>query len=60
VRRKRVAPNPKPSDAEARLAAIAWAEFLFDEYQLEKQKQLTLSKENVTVEKLTNHDKLYS
>jgi hypothetical protein len=60
VRRKHAAPNPKPADDEVRLAAIAWAEFLYEEYQLEKQKQLTLSKENVTVEKLTNHDKLNS
>jgi hypothetical protein len=47
-------------EEDARLAAKAWAEFLYDEYQLEKQKQLTLSKESVTVEKLTNHDKLYT
>lgn len=50
----------EPTEEEIRLAAAAWAEFLYDEYQLEKQKRLTLSKKHVTVEKLTHHDKLNS
>jgi hypothetical protein len=50
----------EPTEEETRLAAAAWAEFLYDEYCLEKQKRLTLGKKHVTVEKLTNHDKLNS
>jgi hypothetical protein len=47
-------------EEDVRLAARDWAEFLYDEYCLEKQKRLILSKKHVTVEKLTNHDKLNS
>jgi hypothetical protein len=50
----------KPSREEAQQAAAAWAEFLYEEYWLEKQNGLNLSKKHVTVEKLTNHDKLNS
>jgi hypothetical protein len=32
-------------------AARAWAEFLYDEYTLEKHKQLLLGKEDTTMEK---------
>jgi hypothetical protein len=32
-------------------AARVWAEFLFDEYMLEKHKQLLLAKQDTTMEK---------
>jgi hypothetical protein len=48
----------KPSQEETKLAAMAWAEFLFDEYQLQKHNRLLLKENSTTMEKLTNHDKL--
>ena len=33
---------PKPSKAELSKQALAWAEFLYNEYLLEKHKQLLL------------------
>ena len=56
--RKRVAPQrvvltQKPTKEEVRLAAVAWAEFLYDEYCIDKQKQLILNKKRTTMEKLT-------
>jgi len=65
VGRRRVVPkyavsNQKPTNEEVKLAAMAWAEFLYDEYCLDKHKQLLLGKKRRTIEKLTNHDKLNS
>ena len=65
MRRKQATPNhavppQELPNEEVRLAAKAWAEFLYEEYCLEKQKRLILSKKHVTVEKLTNHDRLNS
>lgn len=61
--RKRVtlryaASSQKPTKEEVKLAAMAWAEFLYDEYCLDKHKQLLLAEKHRTIEKLTNHDKL--
>ena len=61
--RKRVtlryaASSQKPTKEEIKLAAVAWAEFLYDEYCLDKHKQLLLGKNSTTIERLTNHDKL--
>jgi hypothetical protein len=58
VPKKGITQAQKLSTEEASLAAKAWAEFLYDEYQLEKQKQLISDKKRTTMEKLTNHDKL--
>jgi len=53
-------PNQRPTKEEVKLAAMAWAEFLYDEYCLDKKKQLILGEKHITIEKLTNHDKLNS
>lgn len=60
---KRVKPtdavlSQKPTKEEVKLAAMAWAEFLYDEYRLEKQNKLLLSEKRTKMEKLTNHGKL--
>ena len=57
---KYVVPNQRPTKEEVKLAAMAWAEFLYDEYCLDKKKQLILGEKHITIEKLTNHDKLNS
>ncbi len=44
-------PDRKPSMEEKRAAAKAWARFLYDEYMLEKHKQLLLDKQDKTMEK---------
>ena len=48
------------SKDEKQLAARAWAEFLYEEYCLEKQNRLILCDKRRTIKKLTNHDKLNS
>jgi hypothetical protein len=48
----------KPSTEEASLAAKAWAEFLYEEYCLEKQKRLRSNEKGIKIERLTNHDQL--
>jgi hypothetical protein len=57
---KRAMLSQKPSEEEVRLAARDWAEFLYDEYCIEKHNQLLLGKKRRTIKKLTNHDKLNS
>lgn len=37
------------SKQEVRAAAMAWAEFLYDEYMLKKQKQLLLSEKDTKI-----------
>ena len=39
-----------PTLEEKRAAAKAWARFLYDEYMLEKHKQLQLDKQDKTME----------
>lgn len=41
----------KPSKEELRQAALAWAEFLYDEYMLKKRKQLLLDCQDKTIER---------
>lgn len=43
-------PTSEPPKDEVKLAAMAWAEFLYDEYMLEKHKQLLLSEQDTTME----------
>ena len=38
-----------PSKQEVTQAALAWAEFLYDEYMLKKHKQLLLYKQQYTL-----------
>ena len=57
---KNVAQNQKPTEEEVKVAAMAWAEFLYEEYCREKQNQLILERKCSTIKKLTNHDKLNS
>lgn len=38
------------SKQEVRAAAMAWAEFLYDEFILEKHKQLLLDEQDTTIE----------
>ena len=40
----------KPSKAELSEQALAWAEFLYDEYVLEKHKQLLLEGQQPNIE----------
>ena len=43
--------KPKQSSKqEVRAAAMAWAEFLYDEYMLQKQKRLLLSYKDTKIE----------
>jgi len=42
-------PIPEPPKDEVTLAAMAWAEFLYDEYILAKHKQLLLDKRDITI-----------
>ncbi len=44
-----VAAQPEPSKQEVTQAALAWAEFLYDEYMLKKHKQLLLDKRHTTI-----------
>jgi hypothetical protein len=57
---KRAILSQRSTEEDVRLAAREWAEFLYEEYCLEKQNSLNLSEKHVTVEKLTNHDRLNS
>jgi hypothetical protein len=43
-------PQPEPSKRELSQAALAWAEYLYDECTLEKHKQLLSSEQNTTIE----------
>jgi hypothetical protein len=45
-----MANSPKPIKAELQREALAWAEFLYDEYMLAKHKQLLLSKQHTKIE----------
>lgn len=38
-----------PSEQEVTRAALAWAEFLYDEFMLKKHKQLLLDKQRSTL-----------
>ena len=42
---------------EVKAAAVAWAEYLYEEYCLKKQKRLISTKNGTTMKELTNHDK---
>ncbi len=41
---------PEPSRQEVSQAALAWAEFLYDEYMHKKHKQLLLDKRQSTLD----------
>ncbi len=43
-------PPPEPSRDEVRLEALAWAEFLYDEYMLKKHKQLLLDNQDFKID----------
>lgn len=45
-----MAQQPKPTKKELQQAALAWAEFLYDEYMLKKHKQLLLGKPDKKIE----------
>ena len=58
VKTTHVAVSQKTVHEEEVLAAKAWAEFLLEEYLLEKQNELLLDRKRTTMKELTNHDKL--
>ena len=48
--KRQALPQPEPSKSELSQAALAWAEYLYDEYTLETHKQLLSSEQNTTIE----------
>ncbi len=47
---RKPAKQPDPTNLEVSRAALAWAEFLYDEYMLKKHEQLLLDKRQSTLE----------
>ena len=48
--KKPAIPDPEPSEEDMKLAVLAWAEFLYDEYMLVKHKQLLLDKQQTKID----------
>ena len=49
--------GPDASQEEVSAAALAWAEYLYDEYVLAKHKQLLLANQNTTIPRHVNKGK---
>ena len=54
TRNKQADSIPQPSKAEVSEQALAWAEYLYDEYVSSKHKQLLLTERDTTIKKRTN------